>query len=465
MTEDTAVNSTENTGLVFIIDDEKTMRDATRQWLELADFAVQDFSSGAAAFGELDRDFPGVLISDIQMPGMTGIEFQKKVRALDPDIPVILITGHGDIALAVQAMRDGAYDFIEKPFEPDHLLDIVHRAREKRTLVLDNRTLRRDLAISEGLDGRLVGRSPGIKRLKREIFDYAPTNASILISGQTGVGKEVVARCLHDLGPNPNGPFIAINCAAVPAQIAESEFFGHTRGAFTGADGPREGKLQAANGGTLFLDELTSTPMEVQGKLLRALEESQVTPLGSNEEIPLSFRLVAAIQEPPESAIQSGLLRKDLFFRIATISLEIPPLNDRREDIPLLFSLFADTAGDVYERPVPSLDAGGRMALMAHDWSGNVRELKNIAERFVLSSLPVEQRLKHLLISKNDTPETDAPGLVEQVRSHERQLLENALAHHRGNIAAVMDELQIPRRTLNEKMNKHGLTRYSGSSG
>ena len=435
------------------------MRSATRQWLELAGFVVHDFSRASTALEQIDRNFAGVLLSDIKMPGMDGIELQRRVREADPDIPVILVTGHGDIALAVQAMRDGAYDFIEKPFAPEHLLDIVQRAQEKRTLVLENRNLMRDLAASEGLDGRLVGHSPEMRRLKREIYDYAPTNASVLISGPTGSGKEVVARCLHDLGPNPSGPFIAVNCAAIPTQMAESELFGHTRGAFTGAQACREGKLQAANGGTLFLDELTSTPMDVQGKLLRALEEHVVVPLGSNTEIPVSFRLVAAIQEDPEEAVGSERLRKDLFYRIATIALKIPPLNARREDIPLLFKLFSDLAGDAYGREVPVLDAAAHASVMSHDWSGNVRELKNTAERFVLSSHPIEDRLAHILGAAEETFGDDKLSLADQVRVYEKRLLQEALCRHQGNISAVMEDLSIPRRTLNEKMTKYNLAR------
>ena len=449
----------QNSGLIFIIDDEKSMRDATRQWLELAGFEVHDFARAAAALERIERTFAGVVISDIKMPGMDGTQLQHRVRDIDTDIPVILVSGHGDIALAVQAMRNGAYDFIEKPFEPEHLLEIVQRAQEKRALVLDNRNLKRDLAASEGLDGRLVGHSPEIRRLKREIVDYAPTNASILISGQTGSGKEVVARCLHDLGPNPNGPFVAVNCAAIPAQMAESEFFGHTRGAFTGADACRTGKLEAASGGTLFLDELTSTPMDVQGKLLRALEEQVVVPLGSNTELPVSFRLVAAIQEDPQEAVASGRLRKDLFYRIATIALNIPPLNARREDIALLFKLFADLAGDAYGREAPVLDAAGYASLMSHDWSGNVRELKNTAERFVLSSHPVEQRLAHILNAGEPGIVGAKLSLADQVRVYEKRLLQEALCRHQGNITAVMEDLSIPRRTLNEKMTKYNLAR------
>ena len=452
-------NAHQDAGLIFIVDDEKSMRAATRQWLELAGFVVHDFARASAALECIDRGFVGIVVTDIKMPGMDGIELQRRVRDLDPDIPVILVTGHGDIALAVQAMREGAYDFIEKPFEPDHLLDVVQRAQEKRSLVLDNRNLMRDLAASEGLDGRLVGHSPEMRRLKREIVDFAPTNASVLICGQTGSGKEVVARCLHDLGPNPDGPYIAVNCAAIPAQMAESELFGHTRGAFTGAQAHREGKLQAASGGTLFLDELTSTPMDVQGKLLRALEEQVVVPLGSNTEIPVSFRLVAAIQETPEDAVQSGRLRKDLFYRIATIALKVPPLNARREDIALLFKLFSDMAGDAYGREVPVLDGPGLARLMDHDWSGNVRELKNTAERFVLSSLSAEDRLARILNADMRPVEDAKLSLADQVRLYEKGLLMDALIRHEGNISAVMEDLSIPRRTLNEKMARYGLVR------
>ena len=464
MTEVREQSTELNAGVVFVIDDEKTMRTSIRQWLELSGFTVHDFADGAEALDRIDTGFTGVVVSDIKMPGMDGLEVLRRVRDCDADVPVILITGHGDISLAVQAMREGAYDFIEKPFEPNHLLDVVQRAQEKRDLVLANRDLRRDLEASEVLDARLVGRSTRMRHLKREIFDYAGTSASVLISGQTGSGKEIVARCLHDLGANPEGPFIAVNCAAVPVQMAESELFGHVRGAFTGADKSRTGKLEAANGGTLFLDELTSTPADIQGKLLRALEEQVVVPLGSNKEIPVSFRLVAAIQEDPEEAVRSERLRKDLFYRVATIALRVPPLNARRDDIPLLFNLFTGQAGEVHDREVPTLDAAGHAALMAHDWSGNVRELKNIAERFVLSSSPVESRLAQIFdVSQAHMPD-EGLALADQVRLYEKRLLSDALVRHAGNISAVMAELSIPRRTLNEKMQKYDLTRHAETS-
>ena len=381
-------------GPVMLVDDERAIRVSTKQWLELAGHSeIDDFQDARSALENLDWHYQGIVISDVKMPGMDGLSLLREIKNIDANIPVVLVTGHGDVSMAVEAMRNGAYDFIEKPFEPEHLLDIVRRALEKRALVLDNRALKRDLVAAEGLDARLVGANPIMRALKRDIIDIAPTNASILIQGETGSGKEVVASCLHEFGENPSGNFVAVNCAAIPEQMAESEFFGHEKGAFTGAQSRRMGKLEAANGGTLFLDELSSMPMDLQAKLLRALEERKVTPLGGNVARPVQFRLIAALQEPPEDAIASGRLREDLYYRIATFVMAIPPLRVRKDDLPILFKLLAKRAAETFGREIEMPGPEGIASLMAHNWPGNVRELRNAAARDALTTRPLEEKL------------------------------------------------------------------------
>lgn len=444
---------------VILVDDEKSVRDSARQWLELSDFTVKDFEDAAEALGAIDPDYAGIILSDVKMPGMDGLQFQKEIAKIDPHIPVVLFTGHGDIAMAVEAIRGGAYDFVEKPFDPERIIETIKRALEKRRLILENRQLKKELEENEGLDSRLVGTCKPMRELKREITHLAPTIANVLVLGETGTGKEVVARSIHELSDHRKLPYLALNCATIPVNMAESELFGHKHGAFTGAQSRRIGKLEAVQGGTLFLDELGSMPMDVQGKLLRALECREITPLGSNTPRPVEFRLISAMNEDPRKAIEEGRLREDLYFRLNTMEITVPPLRERKEDIPLLFSFFLERAADTYGRPAESLPSESAAVMMSHEWPGNVRELKSLAERFVLSSLPPAERIPKLLSGTVVDCGDSSVSLKEQVNLFERHLIQKSLARHDGNIKCVMDELQIPRRTLNEKMAKYGLSR------
>ncbi len=448
---------------VILIDDEKAVRDSTRQWLELSGLTVRDYCEANEALQAITKDFPGVVLSDVKMPGMDGLSLQRALVKVDPGIPVVLFTGHGDIAMAVQAIQGGAYDFVEKPFEPQRILETINRALEKRHLVLENRELRREMQRSKGLESQLVGTSKVMRDLKREITNIAPTIANVLILGETGTGKEVIARAIHTMSNRGEGPYMVLNCAAIPVNMAESELFGHCSGAFTGAQGSRMGKLEAANGGTLFLDEVNSMPLDVQGKLLRALECKEVTPLGSNKSRSVEFRLVSAMNENPREAVRNGRLREDLFFRLNTMELVAPPLRERKEDIPLLFSYFMERAAETYDKPTDSLPATGLGKLMAHHWPGNVRELKNLAERYVLSSLPSRERITKLLSGNNEDRRASAVRLRDQVNLFERNIIKDSLIRNKGNMKAVIAELMIPRRTLNEKMAKFKLKRQYGS--
>jgi two-component system C4-dicarboxylate transport response regulator DctD len=449
---------------VVLIDDEKSVRDSAGQWLKLSGLTVRDYADAEEALGHITKDFPGVVLSDVKMPGMDGLALQKALARVDPDIPVVLFTGHGDIAMAVNAIQGGAYDFVEKPFEPERILETIRRALEKRQLVLENRELRREMQTSKGLESQLVGSSKVMRDLKREIVNIAPTIANVLILGETGTGKEVVARAIHTMSDRSDGPCMVLNCAAIPVNMAESELFGHCSGAFTGAQGSREGKLEAANGGTLFLDEVNSMPLDVQGKLLRALECKEITPLGSNRSKSVEFRLISAMNEAPREAVRQGRLREDLLFRLNTVEIVAPPLRDRKGDIPLLFSYFMERAAETYDKPVERLPVESVGRLMAHHWPGNVRELKSLAERYVLSSLPPRERIAKLLSCSSVDRRDSAVRLKDQVNLFERNLIKESLMRHKGNIKDVISELMIPRRTLNEKMAKFNLKRpYFGA--
>lgn len=444
---------------VILVDDEQSVRDSARQWLELSDFDVTDYADARVALKEISPDYSGIVLTDVKMPGMDGLAFQKHIQDIDPHIPVVLFTGHGDIAMAVEAIQGGAYDFVEKPFDPEQILETIKRALEKRRLVLENRQLKMALAGCEGIDSRLVGTSPSMRELKKEISHIAPTIANVLIFGETGTGKEVIARAIHTLSTLNKGPYMALNCATIPVSMAESELFGHVSGAFTGASGKRVGKLEAANGGTLFLDELNSMPLDVQGKLLRALEMREIIPLGTNTPRPVNFRLISAMNEHPRTAIEEGRLREDLYFRINTVEVHVPPLRERMEDIPLLFSFFLERTADTYGMTAEPLGPESLALLMSHDWPGNVRELKSLAERYILSPLPTGERIARVMPDKTGDAATPAVGLREQVSLFERHLIQESLTRNSGSIKDVMTDLGVPRRTLNEKMTKYGLKR------
>ncbi|MFC3283289.1 sigma-54-dependent transcriptional regulator [Litchfieldella rifensis] len=435
---------------IWLVDDDPDVRESLSQWLELSELTVRTFSRAQSALEALRDEAPcGVLVSDVKMPGLDGLALLRAVQELDEALPVVLITGHGDVPMAVAAMREGAWDFVEKPFEPEQLEERVRRALERRRLALDNRRLR--VALKQGgLASRLLGAAPAMTRLREQLMNLAPTRANILVHGETGSGKEVVARCLHDYGPGEGAPFVALNCGAIAPELIESELFGHEKGAFTGAIERRIGKLEHASGGTLFLDEIESLPLAAQVKLLRALQEGEIGRLGSNAMIALDLRVVAATKTDLLVLAARGEFREDLYYRLAIAELSIPPLRERREDIGLLFRHFCQQAAEVHDRPPCHPGTELLAALGHHQWPGNLRELRNAATRFILG-LEIPQ-----LSEENGEQRI---SLAAQLAAFESVLLRAALSRHEGNIQAVLEELELPRRTLNQKMQKYGLRR------
>lgn len=443
--------TTDNPQVIFIEDDELVRR-ASVQSLQLAGFAVAGYGSVEAAMnglGSLDDAFGGVIVSDVRLPGASGLDLLAQCRVRAPEVPVILVTGHGDISMAVQAMRDGAYDFVEKPFAAERLVDTVRRALERRRLVLENEALRRELATRDALVPRIIGRSAAIGEVRRLIANIAPTDAAVLIVGDTGTGKELVARSLHELSPRQDKPFVAVNCGALPESMFESEMFGYEPGAFTGAAKRRIGKLEYASGGTVFLDEIESMPLALQVKLLRVLQEGVLERLGSNQPVRVDLRVVAAAKGDMQALVASGAFRRDLFYRLNVVTLELPPLAERREDIVPLIEHFVLDAAVRYDRPAPMLTARQRADLMARDWPGNVRELRNAADRLVLG---IER-------ASGGEPSggAGACSLKERVEQFERAAIAQALEQHDGAVSAAADELQIGKATLYEKIKRYGL--------
>ncbi len=439
---------------VLFIDDEKHIRQANTQTLELADMEVVCHETAESALPSIDGHWPGVIVCDIRLPKMDGLAFMAMVREIDRDLPVILITGHGDISTAVQAMRDGAYDFIEKPYSSERLVKTVQRALEKRALTLENRTLRRELEAQEALGPRIIGRTVQMEALRATIAQIADTGADVLITGETGTGKELVARSLHEQSRRQARHFVAVNCGAVSDSLIESELFGHEAGAFTDARELRIGKFEYANGGTLLLDEIESMSPRVQVHLLRTLQERTVERLGSNKPILLDLRVVAAAKSDLKQLAGQGTFREDLYYRLSVVQLRLPPLRERREDIPLLFRHFVLVAAHRYQQEAPLPDNSQMNALMAYSWPGNVRELRNVAERYVLLGAQNDWRIDRLM---SGSVHAEARSLAEQVERFERSLIEQALAASNGSIKKAMDALSIPRKTLSDKMRKYGL--------
>jgi two-component system, NtrC family, C4-dicarboxylate transport response regulator DctD len=434
---------------VLLVDDEPDLRASTAQALDLEGFAVHDLAQADRALDLVSFGFPGIVITDIRMPGMDGLTLMNRIHEIDRDIPVILVTGHGDVQLAVRAMREGAYDFIEKPFSVPQLAEIAARAADYRRLVVENRLLRAAAGQADDLETRLVGRSPAMIDLRRRIRTIGPAEADVLIVGETGTGKDLVARALHDLSPRARRPFIAIDCAALPPALIESELFGHEAGAFAGALRPRVGKFEHARGGTVLLDDIGSMPLETQGRLLHVIERREITRLGSNEVIPLDVRFMATSRVPLEPEAAAGRFRADLLYRLNVVTLTVPPLAARREDVgPLFLKLVAEAAArHRVEAPTPSPAFVGAVA--ARDWPGNVRELRNAADCHALglSLAPVP----------GDGDPDPPPRLADRVAAFERREIEAALAAHRGALRPVYEALGLSRKTLWEKMQKYGI--------
>ncbi len=443
---------------VCFIDDDEDLRRANVQTLKLHGIAVQPHANARSALNTLDRNFDGVVVTDIRMPDIDGLQLFQRLRAIDPEIPVILITGHGDIATAVQCMRDGAYDFLAKPYPPDRLVTAVTHAAEKRHLVLENRRLREAAFAVDADDVPFIGTTPAMQRIKQTLRHIADADVDVLVEGETGTGKEVVATALHRLSRRRHHALVAINCGALPESVIESELFGHEAGAFTGAQKRRIGRIEHASGGTLFLDEIESMPLAVQVKLLRVLESRQITPLGSNDVRNLDLRVVAATKEDLGSPAIRAKFREDLFYRLNVVTIRIPPLRERREDIPLLFAHYLGHASRRFHRDIPDMPADIKHHLLTHDWPGNVRELAHFAERFVLGVLNAPAVA---------APVQDAsPGtLSEKMERFEAQLIRDALSAHQGDVRATLETLGIARKTFYDKLQRHGIDRQDYTGG
>ena len=433
---------------IVYIEDDKSVQFAYQQSMEMAGFTVLTADNAEDGLKLVRKHPSSVVLTDIRLPGMSGVKLMEKVLAIDPAIPVVLITGHGDVEMAVNAMKQGAHDFIEKPCSNKRLTEILQRAVEKRRLQLENVQSRLQQKAADG--PVMIGSSKAMKRIREMILSISDTDADVLVQGETGTGKEVVARAIHMWSDRRNANFVPLNCAAFPDSLFESEVFGHEAGTFTGATKKRIGKVEYAHKGTLFLDEIESMPLDIQVKFLRVLQERTVERLGNNVHVPVDFRVVAATKEDLQELSEIKTFRSDLFYRLNVVTIHLPPLRERREDIPELFYHFTFQAAQQYRRPMPDIKPELIIWLQTQTWPGNVRELKHFADRFVLGFVVPETE-------SSSISDENRMSLNESLDSFEKQLIEDALRKTGGHVGSAAKQLLLPRKTLYDKLNRHDI--------
>lgn len=433
---------------IAIVDDEQDMRQSISQWLALSGYDTETFASAEDALKGVGQDYPGIVVSDVKMPGMDGMQFLKKLKGVDSSLPVIMITGHGDVPMAVEAMRVGAFDFLEKPFNPDRMTELAKKATVARRLTLDNRALRRELSDGGALMKKLIGASPVMERLREDILDLGQADGHVLIEGETGTGKTLVAHALHAVGARASKKFVLISCAAYEDDALAKRVFGPAE-----QDDPIPA-IEEARGGTLVLEDIESLSETNQARLLTAINEQGT---------PAETRIVAICNLQDEGKTCESVLRNDLFYRLAALRITVPPLRSRGEDILTLFTRLGEGFAEEYGCDAPEVSAQEAAQLLQAPWPGNVRQLYNVAERAVLQNRRGSGTIASLLMTEDDESQpamtTEGKPLKEFVEAFERMLIDNTMRRHKGSILNVMEELCLPRRTLNEKMAKYGLQR------
>ncbi len=449
---------------ILVVDDEAGVRTSLTGILGDEGYLVDAVESGEACLIALEGRRYDLLLLDVWLPKMDGIETLTRVRALDSDVPVVVMSGHGSIETAVKAVRVGAQDFVEKPLSLEKTLLVVKNALRQRRLEAENRALKRQV------EHRwvMVGESAGIRELRGQIAQAAPSNGRVLIFGENGTGKELVARNIHHLSLRAQGPFVEVNCAAIPEELIESELFGHTRGAFTGALTAKKGKFEVADGGTLFLDEVGDMTLKTQAKVLRVLQEQKIEPVGGTASVTVDVRVIAATNKHLDEEIRKGAFREDLYFRLNVIPFEVPPLRERREDIPPLARHFIAEFSEEYGKRAKELAPEALDLLTALPWPGNVRELRNIIERLVIMTPGDLIEARHLpaplvgaLVPAGDGAAaavlSDFPSLAEAREDFEKRYIRKKYQECGGNMSRTAEALQVERSNLYRKMKGYGL--------
>ncbi len=442
--------------LVLVVDDEPEILSTLKDILEDEGYRFVGYLKGEDALEAIDRVLPDLVVLDIWLPGIDGIQVLDQIKRKHPHLPVLIISGHGTIETAVKAVKLGAYDFIEKPIDLDKFLLKVERALEESRLRLEYERLRE----KSGEEKKIIGKSPRMKELMEQIKLVAPTDCWVLILGESGTGKELVAREIHRLSPRSDGPFVEVNCAAIPSDRIEYELFGYEKGSFAGAEVSKKGKFELANGGTLYFDEVGDMDLRTQAKVLRVLEELKVERVGADEPVELDIRVIASSNKDLEREVAEGNFRKDLYYRLNVVPIVVPPLRERKEDIPLLVEHFSNFFARKYGRKTPLFSDGALKILSDYHWPGNVRELKNLVERLVIT-------VQKDVIEESDLPyplgQADASEgtktLREAKEAFEKEFILRQLKKNDWNISKTAEELGIERSHLYKKMRAYGIKR------
>ncbi|MBQ9538724.1 MAG: sigma-54-dependent Fis family transcriptional regulator [Treponema sp.] len=446
---------------LLIVDDEKNIREGLAANFEMEDYNVKTASNGADALKLLEKGDIDLVITDLRMSGISGEQLLAKVTAETPGIPVIILTGHGSIDSAVDAMRHGAYDFLTKPLNLDQLGMIVKRALESREMKVQHEQLKQQLADSASLK-EMIGKSSAMQKVQEMIRKVAPSRASVLITGESGVGKELVANAVHNLSPRKDKSFIKVHCAALSETLLESELFGHEKGAFTGAEKMQKGRFELAHGGTIFLDEIGEINQSVQIKILRVLQEKKFERVGGEQTVDVDVRIVAATNRNLEEEVRAGRFREDLYYRLNVVHIQVPPLRERKDDIPLLMSSFLKEFNEENGRDIKGLDAKAKAAMFRYGWPGNIRELRNCMESAVVMCSGEEIGLQDLPPSVSAVASSGAAGdsvsvpLGVTLDEADRLVIEANLAVNKGNKSRTADILGIGRKTLQRKLTEWG---------
>jgi len=439
---------------ILLVEDKFELREMLTKALQRMQYAVLATGTAEEAMAALRKQHFSAVLTDLKLPSGTGMDVLRTAVDADPSLPVVIMTAYGSIAEAVSAMRDGAYDFIQKPIDLDHLKHLLARAMERNQLMRENVVLKEEYARRFGFP-RIVGDHPSMKTVAGEMQRIAPTDTTVLLLGESGTGKELFARAIHQISPRATKPYIALNCAALPESLIENELFGHERGAFTGADTRRAGKFELANGGTVFLDEIGELPLAVQGKLLRVIEDKTVQRLGSSADLKVDIRLIAATNRDLEQAVKDGGFRSDLYYRLAVIPLRIPSLRERGDDVLVLADYFLDRFQRELRKPHLALSAGAKAALKSHHWPGNVRELQNVMERAaILNDRELAPKDLGMPVERSSAA---AAAAADSSGTSERDRLESVLRDCKWNKNAAAEKLGISYKTLLNKIHAHGL--------